>query len=100
MAETLPARNGKTKAHVANHHPEHEVLKQLTPAEVFDFVVTEGLHFRHRRRAGVVLHVISAVTEHGRLGLTAVGDTPLEAWMMHERATQGLIEYARRLSGF
>ena len=43
--------------------------------------------------------MISAVTEYGRLGLTAVGDTPEEAWELHERATRGLIDYARRSCG-
>jgi hypothetical protein len=89
------APNGRSKAYVADDHVEDESLKQLTPDDVFDFVVTEGLHFGHRRRAGVVLHMVSAVTEHGRIGLTAVGDTPEEAWGLHQRATRGLVEYAR-----
>lgn len=98
-AGTFMAPNGRSKAYVANDHLEHELLKQLTPDDVFDFVVTEGLHFGHRRRAGVVLHMVGAVTEHGRIGLTAVGDTPEEAWGLHERATRGLIEYARLMRG-
>ena len=32
-----------------------------------------GLHFDQSRQAGVVFHMISSLTEHGRIGMTAVG---------------------------
>ena len=35
-----------------------------------------GLHFDQSRQTGVVFHMMSALTELGRVGLTAVGDTP------------------------
>ena len=98
-AGVFRAPNGQVKAYVANDHVEDEALKQLTPDDVFDFVVSQGLHFGHGRRTGVVLHMVSAVTEHGRLGLTAVGDGPEEADDLHQRACEGLIEHARRLAG-
>ena len=47
--------------------------------DLFDIVARHGLHFDQSRQAGVVFHMISSLTEHGRIGLTAVGDTPAEA---------------------
>ena len=47
--------------------------------DLFDIVVRHGLHFDQSRQTGVVFHMISSLTEHGRVGLTAVGDTPEEA---------------------
>ena len=48
----------------------------LTTDDLFDIVARHGLHFDQARQAGVVFHMISALTELGRVGLTAVGDSP------------------------
>ena len=42
----------------------------------------------------VVFHMISCLTEHGRVGLTAVGDTPAEAEARYRRAERILLEEA------
>ncbi len=39
--------------------------------------------------------MISCVTEHGRVGLTAVGNTPAEAEAMYQRAERTLLDEAR-----
>ena len=48
----------------------------LTPDDLFDIVVRHGLHFDQARQTGVVFHMMSALGEHGRTGLTAVGESP------------------------
>ncbi|MER7250485.1 peptide ligase PGM1-related protein [Kribbella sp. NPDC000426] len=70
---------GQEKHLVATDHFEADVLKGLLPSDVFDIVARHGLHFDQSRQVGVVFHMISCLTELGRLGLTAVGDTPEEA---------------------
>jgi hypothetical protein len=37
------------------------------------------LHFDQTRQKGVVFHMMSALSELGRVGITAVGDSPTEA---------------------
>ena len=54
-------------------------LRALSLDDLFDIVARHGLHFDQARQTGVVFHMISCLTEHGRVGLTAVGDTPAEA---------------------
>ena len=39
--------------------------------------------------------MISCLSEHGRLGLTAVGDTPAQAEAIYRRAERILLEEAR-----
>ena len=70
---------GHEKHLVATDHLESELLKGLMPADLFDIVARHGLQFDQSRQVGVVFHMISCLTEVGRLGLTAVGDTPAEA---------------------
>ena len=67
---------GTPKHLVATDHLEHPALRALTADDLFEIVATHGLHFDHARQTGVVFHMISALTEAGRLGLTAVADSP------------------------
>ena len=49
-----------------------------------------GLYFGQVRQIGVVFHMVSALGSSGRLGLTAVGDSPEEARAIFERAETAL----------
>ena len=54
-----------------------------------------GLHFDQSRQVGVVFHMISSLTEHGRVGLTAVGDSASDAAKRHRQAERILLDEAR-----
>jgi PGM1 C-terminal domain len=85
---------GSPKYLVATDHFEDDRLKVLTTAELFDIVVRHGLHFDQSRRTGVVFHMISCLTECGRVGLTAVGDSPEDAWRIYEEAQSVVLQEA------
>ena len=53
-----------------------------------------GLHFDQSRQVGVVFHMMSALSELGRIGLTAVGETPQEADATYRRAEQIITDEA------
>jgi hypothetical protein len=84
--------SGATKYLVATDHLEDDRLKALTTRDVFDVVARRRLHFDHSRETGVVFHMISCVTECGRLGMTAIGDSPEQAWQLYQDATAALLE--------
>jgi hypothetical protein len=86
---------GGTKHLVATDHLEDEALKALTVDDLFDVVATRRLHFDQSRQAGVVLHMMSSVTEAGRIGLTAVADTADQARTLFDAAQQVLVDEAR-----
>jgi hypothetical protein len=85
---------GTPKYLVATDHFEDDRLKTLTVTDLFDIVVNHGLHFDQARRNGVVFHMISCLTECGRVGLTAVGDDPEDAWRIYEEAQSVLLQEA------
>jgi hypothetical protein len=85
---------GSTKYLVATDHLEDDRLKGLTVTDLFDIVVDHGLHFDQSRRTGVVFHMISCLTERGRVGLTAVGDSPEDAQRIYEEAEAVLLREA------
>jgi hypothetical protein len=86
---------GAEKHLVATDHLESESLRALTVDDLFDIVARHRLHFDQSRQVGVVFHMISCVTEHGRIGLTAVGNTAAEAAAIHQRAERTLLDEAQ-----
>jgi PGM1 C-terminal domain len=79
---------------VATDHFESNELRALAVEDLFDIVARHGLHFDQSRQAGVVFHMISSLTEHGRIGLTAVGQSPEEAMRIYEDAQKVLFAEA------
>jgi hypothetical protein len=80
------APNGQQKFFVASDHVESPRYRTLTPDDLFDIVVRHNLHFGQTRQTGVVFHMMSALGELGRTGLTAVGNSHQDAKTMYDRA--------------
>jgi hypothetical protein len=78
--------SGAEKHLVATDHLESAQLRGLSIDDLFDVVARHGLHFDQARQVGVVFHMISCLTEHGRVGLTAVGNSPDQAEAIYRRA--------------
>ncbi len=57
---------GREKHLVATDHLESPDLRGLVPSDLFDIVARHGLHFDQSRQEGIVFHMISCLTEHGR----------------------------------
>jgi hypothetical protein len=86
---------GKEKHLVATDHLESPELCGLSVEDLFDIVARHRLHFDQSRQVGVVFHMISALTELGRVGLTAVGDSPSDADARYRRAEEILLGEAQ-----
>ena len=86
--------SGEQRHLVATDHLESSELRALAVEDLFDIVARHGLHFDQSRQTGVVFHMISSLTEHGRIGLTAVGQSPEEAMRIYEDAQQVLLAEA------
>jgi hypothetical protein len=89
------APNGRQKFFVASDHVESPAYRTLTPDDLFDIVVRHNLHFGQTRQTGVVFHMMSALGELGRTGLTAVGNSRDEARALYDRAVAVLDEETR-----
>ena len=86
--------SGEQRHLVATDHLESDVLRALAVDDLFDIVARHGLHFDQSRQTGVVFHMISSLTEHGRIGVTAVGQSPEEAIRICEEASRVLLAEA------
>ena len=94
-AGVFTAPGGQVKCFVASDHVESPQYRVFTPDDLFDILVRHGLHFDQSKQTGVVLHMMSALGECGRLGLTAVGNSHEEAEEIYSRAVAILDEEAR-----
>lgn len=88
------APSGREKHLVATDHLESERLHGLSVDDLFDIAVRHRLHFDPARQVGVVFHMMSALTELGRTGMTAVGDSPQQADQIYRRAERVLVDEA------
>jgi hypothetical protein len=89
-AGLFSAPGGRQKFFVASDHVESDAYRVLTADDLFDLAVRTGLHFDQSRQTGVVFHMMSALGEHGRTGLTAVEESPEAAFALYERAVATL----------
>jgi hypothetical protein len=85
---TVPS--GREKYFVASDHVESPLYKCFTPDDLFDIAIRSGLHFSQSTQIGVIFHMMSALAEHGRVGLTAVGESHSHAYSIYERTVAAL----------
>ena len=88
------APSGREKHLVATDHLESPLFRGLTHADLFDVVARHGLQFDQSRQTGVVFHMMTALSEFGIVGLTAVSDSAREADETYRRAERVLLEEA------
>ena len=86
---------GEERHLVATDHLEDPSLRGLCVEDLFDLLARSGLHFDQARETGIVFHMMSALTTFGRVGMTAISDTPESAQELYDRAEQALLAEAR-----
>lgn len=88
------APDGRPKCFVASDHVESPLFRGLSPDDLFDIAVRHRLHFDQARQVGVVFHMISALSESGRVGLTAVDESHELATALYDKVVAALEEEA------
>lgn len=86
---------GRAKCYVATDHLDSHAYRVFTPDDLFDLVSKHRLNFDHVSQNGVVLHMLGGVGALGRLGMTAIADTAVEAQALYTKTVNVLDEEAR-----
>jgi len=79
------APSGVEKYYVASDHLEDTLYRAITPQHLIDILIRYGLHFDQARQTGIVVHMLATISENGRFGVVAVGDSPEEAEELYNR---------------
>ena len=92
-----PAR--RPEALRRHRRPRLGTYAALTPDDLLDLVAERHLGWDAERETGIALHMVSALAVAGRVGLTAIGDTPPEARALYHELKQALDSVAERAAG-
>ena len=99
LAGEFRTRLGDIKHYVATDHLDAPAYQALTPDDLLDVVAERSLGWDAERETGVALHMVSALAVAGRIGLTAIGDSPSEASALYQELKQTLDGVAAKASG-
>jgi hypothetical protein len=81
---TFRTRTGRPCCYEASDNLRSERYLGLTPDDLIDIAVLDGLHFDGAAQEGVAFHLIGALSEFGKVGLVCVGATPERAGRLYQ----------------
>ena len=82
--------SGLAKYYRATDNLRSESYRGLLPEDLIDILTENRLHYNHANDSGVLFHLIGAVSEFGKLGLTAIGNSREEADALYYRTLEVL----------
>jgi hypothetical protein len=82
--------SGRAKFYRATDNLQSALYHGIVPEDLFDIVSMNGLHFSHRTESGALFHMIGAMSQFGKLGLTAIGNDMEEVEQLYARAIKVL----------
>lgn len=70
---------GEPQFYVATDSMRSDSYRGLLVEDLLDIAAVDGLHYQAWSESGVIFHFTGALSEFGKLGITAVGKSPAEA---------------------
>ncbi len=83
-------QQGSEKYYLATDNLQKEQYRGLVPHDLMDIITRHRLHFDGSTRTGTVFHLMGALSEFGKLGLTCIGDSPQEAEELYNQVVRVL----------
>jgi hypothetical protein len=79
------AADGRTKYYYASDNLKSKDYRGLLPEDLLDLMVEYEIHFKHLGLTGILFFMIGALSQFGKLGVTAIGNSPDEAKSLYDR---------------
>ena len=79
---------GTAKSYFATDTLSAPAYRGLLPQDFLEIVINHGLHFRPSTETGVLFHMIGALSQYGKMGVTCIGDSPDEADELYRRTRE------------
>lgn len=76
---------GQQKFYYATDNLGGPTYRGLLPEDFIDILTLHGLHFRPQTETGVLFHMIGALSEFGKVGVTCIGNSREEADELYRR---------------
>jgi hypothetical protein len=81
----LYCQQGRPKFYTASDNLQKPQYRGLLPSDLMDIITCHRLHFDSSTMTGTVFHLIGALSEFGKVGLTSIGNTIEEAESIRDR---------------
>ena len=82
--------SGEPRYYYASDNFQKPRYKGLTPDDLIDTMVYNHLHFDSTSQQGVVFHLMGALSEFGKFGITCIGEHPEQAYVLYQTAMSAL----------
>lgn len=76
---------GQPKYYLASDNLTDPSYRGVSPDELIDIAVYHDLHFHSATERGVVFHLIGAMSQFGKLGVTCIGNSPEDAQHLYQK---------------
>ena len=86
------SQQGQEKYYIATDNLQKNRYCGLLPNDLMDIIAEKTLHFDSSNRTGSVFHLMGALSEFGKLGLTSIGNSLAEAQEIYHRVEEVLDE--------
>jgi len=84
------SQEDRAKYYIASDNLQKESYKGLLPEDLMDIIAKHNLHFDSSNKTGSVFHLMGALSEFGKLGLTCIGNSLEEAQEYYDRVEEVL----------
>lgn len=84
------SQQGQEKCYIASDNLQKDRYCGLLPNDLMDIIADRSLHFDSSNRTGSVFHLMGALSEFGKLGLTSIGNSLEEAKEIYTRVEEVL----------
>jgi hypothetical protein len=82
---------GKQQRHYkCSDNLQQEHYKGLTPHDLIDIAMCNGLLYDGSTQEGVIFHLISTLSQHGKLGAVCIGTSPERAEQFYQKTIEAL----------
>jgi hypothetical protein len=82
--------SGQPRHYVCSDNVKNEAYKGLTPHDLIDIAMCDDLLYDSASQEGVVFHLISALSQFGKLGVLCIGATPERAEAYYQKTVEAL----------
>lgn len=82
--------SGRPKFYRATDNLQSPRFRGLLPEDLIEIVTINQLNFNYREESGVLFHMIGAVSQYGKLGLTVIGNSHAEVNELYAKALEVL----------
>jgi len=88
--------SGRPKYYRATDHLQSEAYRAFCPEDLIEMLTLKQLHYSLRTESGALFYMLGGVSQLGRVGMVAIGNSREEAEVAYRRTVDTLTAEARR----